>query len=39
MFCTEAKKGKKNHRKQELTVEEVPKESRGPALGKEAKQY
>ena len=38
-FCTEAIKEKKNHRKQELTAEEVAKESRGPALGKEAKQY
>ena len=37
-FCTEATK-EKNHRKQELTAEEVAKESRGPALGKEAKQY
>ena len=32
-------KRKKNHGKQELTAEEVAKESRGPALGKEAKQY
>ena len=38
-FCTEATKEKKNHRKQELTAEELAKESRGPALGKKAKQY
>ena len=37
-FCTEAKT-KKINRKQELTGEEVAKESHGPALGKEAKQY
>ena len=35
-FCAEATKEKKNHRKQELTAEEVAKESRGPALGKES---
>ena len=38
-FCTEASKRKKLDRKQELTREEVAKESRGLALGKDAKQY
>ena len=36
-FCTEAKK--KFNRKQELTGEEVAKESHRSALGKEAEQY